>query len=302
MIYHIGFFHFFRCDISIIDIPKCQCTYFTLTAKPATQCFICAKNARTRFDVWLICIRSNLDSLYQHAERFASWSSFFSFEVSELFSFLQSLHVCLFRRGCWKPPRFADFMTVFLFETTQAIGMALLFGSVCTCLSVRSPDKRRRASTNFRLIIQAVHGVLITNCLYSIPVLFNVLSRKPDKPKRVAKMTMEGFAFLAQLNGCLHWTLIWDTTALLRNSYDSSFIQSVDDGLVSSSLWQFYFSGGLHFQPPEGILFMGMGEKVCFPGIFWVDRSLPSQSSRFFRIGNRQKPIKGFHFLIQVAF
>ncbi|KAK4009044.1 hypothetical protein OUZ56_014185 [Daphnia magna] len=105
-------------------------------------CFIISSMSRDR------TVSNDSDSLYQHAERFASWSIFFSFEVSELFGFLQSLH---------------------------AVGL---------------------------------HGVLITNCLYLIPVLFNFLSRKPDKPKRVAKMTMDGFAFLSQLTGCLHWTLI----------------------------------------------------------------------------------------------
>ncbi|KAI9554330.1 hypothetical protein GHT06_019602 [Daphnia sinensis] len=146
--------------------------------------------------------------IYQYVERFSywMWSLFFSFAVPELLSFLQSLHVCLFHQGCWKRPRLADFMTVFLFETAQAIGMALLFGFVFTGLSV-------------------VHCVIITNCLYLIPALFKFLSRKPDEPKRVVKMTMDGFAFLAQLSGCLHWTFIRDTTALLSNSYDSSFIQ-----------------------------------------------------------------------------
>ncbi|XP_057376080.1 chitin synthase chs-2-like [Daphnia carinata] len=145
---------------------------------------------------------------YQHVERFACWmwSLFFSFAVPELFSFLHSLHVCLFRWDYWKRRRFADFMTVFLFETAQAIGMALLFGSVFANLSV-------------------VHGIMITNCFYLVPALFSFLSRQRDEPKRVAKMTMDGFAFFAQLSGCLHLTFIRGTTTLLSNSDDFSFIQ-----------------------------------------------------------------------------
>ncbi|XP_032785586.2 chitin synthase chs-2 [Daphnia magna] len=145
---------------------------------------------------------------YKHVVRFACWmwSLFFSFAVPELFGFLQSLHICVSRRGCWTRPRFVDFTIVFLFETAQAIGMALLLGSVFTGLSV-------------------LHGILITNCLYLVPALFNFLSRKPDEPKRAAKMATDAFAFFAQLSGCLHWTFIRDTTALLSNSYDFSFIQ-----------------------------------------------------------------------------
>lgn len=78
---------------------------------------------------------------------------------------------------------------------------------------------------NFHLTIQVLHGILITNCLYLVPALFNFLSRKPDEPKRAAKIATDAFAFFAQLSGCLHWTFIRDTTALLSNSYDFSFIQ-----------------------------------------------------------------------------
>lgn len=78
---------------------------------------------------------------------------------------------------------------------------------------------------NFHLTIQVLHGILITNCLYLVPALFNFLSRKPDELKRAAKMAIDAFAFFAQLSGCLHWTFIRDTTALLSNSYDFSFIQ-----------------------------------------------------------------------------
>lgn len=67
--------------------------------------------------------------------------------------------------------------------------------------------------------------MLITNCLYLVPALFNFLSRKPDDQKRVAKMTVDGIAFLAQLSGCLHWIFIRSTATTLANSYDSSFTQ-----------------------------------------------------------------------------
>ncbi|KAI9554333.1 hypothetical protein GHT06_019605 [Daphnia sinensis] len=144
----------------------------------------------------------------QHVERFACWmwSLFFSFAVPELFGFLQSLHICLSRRDCWTRPRFVDFTIVLLFETAHALGMALLFGSVLPCLSV-------------------VHGILITNCLYLVPALFNFLSRKPDDQRRGAKMTVDGLAFLAQLSGCLHLVFIRRTAVTLGNSYDSSFTQ-----------------------------------------------------------------------------
>ncbi|XP_057374919.1 chitin synthase chs-2-like [Daphnia carinata] len=145
---------------------------------------------------------------FRHVERFACWmwALFFSFAVPELFSFLQSLHVCLSRRDCWKRPRLIDFTIAFLFETAQAIGMAFLLGSVLPYLSV-------------------IHGIMITNCLHALPALFNFLSRKYDEPNRMAKMTADGIAFLAQLSGCLHWTFIQGTTAILTNSYDFSFIQ-----------------------------------------------------------------------------
>ncbi|KAI9554332.1 hypothetical protein GHT06_019604 [Daphnia sinensis] len=144
----------------------------------------------------------------QHVERFTCWmwSLFFCFAVPELFSFLQSLHICLSRRDLWKRPRFGDFTIVFLFESAQAFGMALLFGSVLPCISV-------------------IHGIMIINCLYVVPAIFNFLSREHEEPKRVAKMTADGFAFLAQLSGCLHWTFIRGSTAVLSVSYDTSLIQ-----------------------------------------------------------------------------
>ncbi|XP_057376079.1 chitin synthase chs-2-like [Daphnia carinata] len=152
------------------------------------------------------------DDPIRHAEHFACWmwGIFFSFVVPELFSFLQLLYICLCRRDCWKSPRSVvrsvDLPIVFLFETAQAVGMAILFGSILPCLSV-------------------VHGIVVTNCIYLVPALFNLLSRKPDEPKPLAKMTLDGIAFLAQLSGCLHWIFIRSTTASLGNHYSSSFTQ-----------------------------------------------------------------------------
>ncbi len=81
------------------------------------------------------------------------------------------------------------------------------------------------------------HGVLITNCVYLLPAILNLLDRQPDKP--ILRL-MDALSFLAQLSGCLHWIFIRHS---LSNSQMIDWVLPVSLILISFGWWENYVNG-----------------------------------------------------------
>ncbi len=85
---------------------------------------------------------------------------------------------------------------------------------------------------------QLIYGVLITNRVYLVPAILNLLNREPDKP---IMRLMNALSFLAQLSGCLHWIFIHHNNNQNRMTIDWALPLSLI--LISFGWWENHVNG-----------------------------------------------------------
>ncbi|KAF0297190.1 Chitin synthase chs-2 [Amphibalanus amphitrite] len=115
------------------------------------------------------------------------WCIFFCFMVPEAGTLFRSTRMCFFKSV--RRPGFRDFLVVVMFETLHIIGLALLVFFVL-------PD------------LDAVKGVMLTNCVCIVPGIFGMLSRTNKESKRFLKTVCDIAAILGQATGFIVWPII----------------------------------------------------------------------------------------------
>jgi len=115
------------------------------------------------------------------------WCLFFCFITPELGTLFRSTRMCFFKSV--KRPEFLHFLLVALFETLHTVGLALL-------VFIVQPD------------LDAVKGVMLTNCVCIVPGIFGMLSRTNKETRRFLKTMCDIAAILAQATGFIVWPIV----------------------------------------------------------------------------------------------
>lgn len=141
------------------------------------------------------------------------WCIFFAFLVPEIGALIRSIRICFFKS--WKKPAFSHFLLVFIIETLQTIGLAILFYVVL-------PD------------LDVVKGAMLTNCMCFFPAVLRLLSRSQKESKRFVKMIVDLVAIAAQVTGFVVWPLLEGKPSL--------WLIPVASILISLGWWENYVS------------------------------------------------------------
>ncbi|XP_077301033.1 hyaluronan synthase-like protein kkv isoform X2 [Arctopsyche grandis] len=141
------------------------------------------------------------------------WCIFFAFLVPEIGALIRSIRICFFKS--WKKPAFSHFLLVFIIETLQTIGLAILFYVVL-------PD------------LDVVKGAMLTNCMCFFPAVLRLLSRSQKESKRFVKMIVDLVAIAAQITGFIVWPLLEGKPSL--------WLIPVASVLISLGWWENYVS------------------------------------------------------------
>ncbi|XP_037071620.1 chitin synthase chs-2-like [Pollicipes pollicipes] len=115
------------------------------------------------------------------------WCLFFCFITPEAGTWIRSTRMCIFKSI--RRPEFSHFLVVVLFETLHTIGLALLVFFVL-------PD------------LDAVKGVMLTNCVCIVPGVLGMLSRTNRESRRFLKTVCDIAAILGQATGFIVWPII----------------------------------------------------------------------------------------------
>jgi len=115
------------------------------------------------------------------------WCLFFCFITPELGTWVRSARMCVFKSI--RRPEFAHLLVVVLFESLHTVGLALLFFVVL-------PD------------LDAVKGVMLTNCVCVVPGILGMLSRTNRESKRFLKTVCDVAAILGQATGFIVWPIL----------------------------------------------------------------------------------------------
>ncbi|XP_037075045.1 chitin synthase chs-2-like isoform X2 [Pollicipes pollicipes] len=115
------------------------------------------------------------------------WCLFFCFITPEAGTLFRSTRMCFFKSV--RRPEFAHFLVVVLFESLHTVGLALLIFFVL-------PD------------LDAVKGVMLTNCVCIVPGIFGMLSRTNKESKRFLKTVCDIAAILGQASGFIVWPIV----------------------------------------------------------------------------------------------
>ncbi|CAH2066868.1 unnamed protein product, partial [Iphiclides podalirius] len=114
------------------------------------------------------------------------WAVFAAFAIPEIGTLIRSVRICFFKSS--KRPTPVQFIVVFLAESLQTIGLAIMFFIVLPELDV-------------------VKGAMLTNCLCVIPAILGLLSRNSRDSKRFVKVIVDMAAIVAQVTGFIVWPL-----------------------------------------------------------------------------------------------
>lgn len=133
------------------------------------------------------------------------WALFFVLITPELFTFLRSVRMCVFK-SVEKADK-TTLLTVMFFETLHTIGIVLI-------VYVALPS------------MDVVRGVMLTSCICFLPGAFSILSRnrKTDRSQWGLKLTADLLALLAQLSALIIWP--WKHYQETYNPFASPKIRS----------------------------------------------------------------------------
>ncbi|KAF0297192.1 Chitin synthase chs-2 [Amphibalanus amphitrite] len=116
-----------------------------------------------------------------------TWCLFLAFTVPEVGTFVRSARLCFFKT--LKRPTLAELATVAALESLHTVGVAILVYAAL-------PE------------LDSVRALMLTNCVCLVPGLLGMISRHPEEPHRVLKLSMDAVALLLQVTGCIVWPVI----------------------------------------------------------------------------------------------
>ncbi|XP_074029888.1 hyaluronan synthase-like protein kkv isoform X2 [Leptinotarsa decemlineata] len=141
------------------------------------------------------------------------WCIFFAFTIPQLGALFRSTRMCYFKSS--KRPPFSHFLIIFLAETAQTVGIAILVFHIL-------PD------------IDVVKGAMLTNCLCFVPAVLGLLSRNNKESQRYIKVIIDLIAIAAQATGFIVWPIMEGRADL--------WIIPVAIFMISVGWWENYIS------------------------------------------------------------
>ncbi|XP_055703562.1 chitin synthase chs-2-like [Phlebotomus papatasi] len=149
------------------------------------------------------------------------WAIVFAFAFPEVVTFLRACRICLFKNI--PRPNMLQQLIICIFECLHVIGFAILAFKILPQLD-------------------AMKGVMLTNCLCIIPGILGLFSRSPATEKFFLKILADILAIATQITGIF----LWPFTMGNLNLIVWTFISCI---LISVGWWENYVSIKSFIQP-----------------------------------------------------
>lgn len=149
------------------------------------------------------------------------WAIFLSFSIPEVFTFIESFRICLFRKLVM--PSLPHFLTIIFFETAHVFGLSFLFLSILPNLK------------NHIQCIMICHWVCLAPCILSF------LSRIKNSSRNIGPLTMDALVVIIQLGGPISLEVVESFTTQSGSPITwKTWLSPIALFLVSFGWWENY--------------------------------------------------------------